>query len=171
MKREVIEIVLSMHDMQVEVFRHCYYIGVSRCEGGAPVKLATAIQPSTDDRQQIEKHIMAGTDEVIRLISRYFSQCNKVVNDDGNNEGYQVVKLTATPPHNFPSGLNDTLRNTVERYIVMRAVNLWLQQTMPDEAVIPAAETEKAANELRELMVCRRSPRRENNKPNTNIVI
>lgn len=160
-----------MHDMQVEVFRYCYYIGISRREGGVPVKLATAIQPSTDDRQQIEKHIAAGTDEVVRLISRYFSQCNKAVSDDENNEGYQVVKITAALPHNFPSGLNDTLRNTVERYIVMRAVNLWLQQTMPDEAVIPAGETEKTANELRELMVCRKSPRRVNNKPNTNIVI
>ncbi len=171
MEQVNIEIELSLHDILEQVHRYNYYVGSSRRDAGHPIKLAATLQTSTDDKQQIETHAAAAIEEIVQIINRYFPNCRHTAEEDESHEGYNVIRLSFRPPHNFPKEAERDLREQFERYTVMRTVQLWMQQVKPDESAIAANESEKAALQIHQTMTSRTRPVNKRKRPDTRIEI
>lgn len=165
------EITLSSYDIEQRLFTYSFYVGEARRAVGTPVQLTACIQASSDDHTQISDHTYIAVTEILTLMNRFLALCSNNVTNDSKHEGHLLFKLTFTPPRNFPEEMMDELRRTMENYMVMRTLNMWMLQHKPDEAVLTASEAEKLVVKLRELMCCRTKPRQSEKRKRTNIEI
>lgn len=165
------EITLSSYDIEQRLFTYSFYVGEARRAVGTPVQLTACIQASSDDHTQISDHTYIAVTEILTLMNRFLALCSNNVTNDSKHEGHLLFKLTFTPPRNFPEEMMDELRRTMESYMVMRTLNMWMLQHKPDEAVLTASEAEKLVVKLRELMCCRTKPRQSVKRKRTNIEI
>ncbi len=171
MEKNMMEIRLSLHDIQEEIDRYNYYVGNSRREAGIPIKLAATLHTSADDKKQIESHMATAIGEIVQMMNRYFSDTRQTTGEDENNDGYRIVILTYRPSHNLPKETNRLLKELFVRYTVMRSVQLWMQQVKPDESVIAATEAEKIALQIHQAMTARIKPRNKRKRPDTRVEI
>ena len=171
MRRERFEIRLPLHGILEQIDRYSYYTGNARHEAGTPARMAAAVQSSADDRKQMESHIGAAIGEAAQMINRYLANCRQASEEDIEHEGYSIVTLNYRPPYYFPEEANSQLAAHIERYIVMRTIQLWMQQVRPEESVISATEAEKETLQMRQAMAVRIKPRRKRNNPDTRVEI
>ena len=165
------EITLSSYNIEQRLFTYSFYVGEARRAVGTPMQLTAGIQASSDDHTQISDHTHIAVTEILTLMNRFLALCSNNVTDDSNHEGHLLFKLTFTPPRNYPEEMLGELQRTMESYMVMRTLNMWMLQHKPDEALLTASEAEKLVVRLRELMCCRPKPRLSEKKKRTNIEI
>lgn len=161
------EITLSSYNIEQRLFTYSFYVGEARRAVGTPMQLTAGIQASSDDHTQISDHTHIAVTEILTLMNRFLALCSNNVTDDSNHEGHLLFKLTFTPPRNYPEEMLGELQRTMESYMVMRTLNMWMLQHKPDEALLTASEAEKLVVRLRELMCCRTKPRLSEKKKRT----
>ena len=160
MKKRRKEIVISTHEIAQRLFTYSYYVGEARRNSGAPLKLAAGLQACNDDSEQLFDHMNIAAGELDKMINSYFATGNLFIENDKEHIGYSILNFTLLPPQYFPENRFEELCRTMENYMVMRTLQQWMLQRKPDEAAITAAETEKLALQMREIMNSRVRPRK-----------
>ena len=158
MQKKYEEIYLYQYNIEQKLFTYSFYIGKSRHDTGISIKSAANIQASEDDRDQINDHLNTGIAEITNLFNCYFSTCNQSTHNDEIHKDCKIYIFMFSIPQFFPRHLITELQKTMENYVVMRVLNLWIMQHKPDEAVLSAAETDKLNKQLREIMIQRVKP-------------
>ena len=171
MKDRYKSITVFQYNVEQRLFTYSYYVGEARKATGSPVLQTSIMQASSDDRAQLLDHLRMALTDVIRFMNRYLQSCGCEAVPDASHEGYEVYKLTFLLHERFPENLLPQLQQSVESYLVMRTLNMWMLQHKPDEALLTAAEADKQLVQLRELMNSRTRPQAAKRRTRKNIEI
>ena len=159
---------LRHNDIARQIQLHSYYTGEARKAAGITPSFAARIQASDSENDIITRHMRTAILECSKLLSRYFSVCTtKEVEDDGSS----TTEFHMQPPRNFPHECIPQLEDSMANYVAMRALQQWLAQNKPDEAVSVAEEVRAAANNMRETMSLRNRPHKNIQKKKRSIDI
>lgn len=151
MEKHTIQI--SSTEILQRIYTHTYYTGEARKYAGVPANLAAALQASDSNKDILLQHIQSSIAEAARILTRYLGICTTQ-----HNHQDLLTTIIIETPSNYPAECIPQIAQTIEEYSTMRALEQWLAQNKPDEAVAATREAELSSMHLRELTSLRRRP-------------